>query len=397
VQAWAAQSDLANASVAVAPDRSTTTPANDQYATPASGWGGNAALRWSRDDSGLEIGADIRAADGETRELFRFQGGAFTRTRVAGGETLVYGAYLEAWRQTDAWLFSGGVRLDQWRAFDGVRIERERTTDAVTLDFAPRDNETTAPTARIGLRRELSDDIAIRAAAYAGFRPPTLNELHRPFRVGNDVTEANAALEPERLIGADVALEGGREAFTWSLGAFATRLEDAIVNVTLGAGPGTFPPGVFVPAGGAYRQRRNAGTIDALGVEADARGAWGEAFSWRAALNYTDAEISGLRPAQAPAWSASAGVAWRPSATTILSAEIAYESQRFEDDLNTRRLAAATTLDLRIEHALTPRAALFAALDNALDAAVETGETADGVESFGPPQAWRIGVRLRTP
>ena len=44
-------------------------------------------------------------------------------------------------------------------------------------------------------------------AAYAGFRPPTLNELHRPFRVGNDVTEANAALRTEEVTSGEVGVE----------------------------------------------------------------------------------------------------------------------------------------------------------------------------------------------
>ncbi len=394
-QAWAMGSDLANSSVAVAPGRNSTTPANDQYATPAMGWGANAALRWTASGAGVEIGADVRVSDGETQELFRFVAGSFTRSRIAGGQTSVAGAYVEAWREAGPWLLSGGARVDHWRAFDGERIERDTATQAITLNVAPTDNDVLAPTARIGLRRHLGDSVSVRGAVYAGFRPPTLNELHRPFRVGNDVTEANPALEPERLIGADIALEREGEGFRWSVGAFATRLEEAIVNVTLGAGPGTFPPGVFVPAGGAYRQRRNAGAIDAFGVEADARGRLrGEALEWRAALNYTDASIGGLRPAQAPKWAATAGLVWRAGATTAFSADIAYESARFEDDLNSRELSPATTLDLRLEQELTPRLAIFVALDNALDAPVETAETADGVESFAPPRTARVGMRL---
>lgn len=402
VQAWAMSSDFANSSVAVAPDRSATTPANAQHATPALGVGGNAALRWTREDWGLELGADVRAADGETRELFAFSGGAFTRRRIAGGKTLTAGVYAETWRETGAWLFSGGARVDQYRAWDGERVERLLATNAVTLNFAPEDSETTAPTARIAFRRELGA-LALRGAAYAGFRPPTLNELHRPFRVGNDVTEANAALEPERLTGLDVGVSGEYATWAWSAGVFATRLDDAIVNVTLGAGPGTFPPGVFVPAGGAYRQRQNAGRIEALGVEAEARGELGgelgDALNWRAAASYTDAEVvqgslQGLRPAQSPEWSATAGLAWAIGATT-LSADVSYESARFDDDLNTRTLAAATIVDLRAEHDLGGGVAVYAALDNAFDEAVETAETADGIESFGPARALRVGLRLR--
>lgn len=399
VQAWAMTSDLYNTSVSTAPDRSATTPANEQYQTPAFGWGGNAALRWSGDAYGVEIGADLRTADGETRERFSFIGGQFTRNRIAGGRTLTAGAYVEGWREVGPWLFTGGARADLYRAWDGSRVERLIATGAPVLEFAPEDTETVAPTARFGVRRAFGD-VFVRSAAYAGFRPPTLNELHRPFRVGNDVTEANAALEPERIVGFDIGIGGAHGSWSWDAGLFATRLEDAIVNVTLGAGPGTFPPGVFVPAGGAYRQRQNAGVIEAFGVEAQAHGAWGEQLGWRVALNYTDAAfdggpLAGLRPAQSPEWSATAGLEWRVLAGTTLSAALVYESARFEDDLNTRELDAAVALDLRAEQRLHGGVSAFAALDNALDAEIETAETADGVESFGPPRAFRLGIVLR--
>ncbi|MEZ5959077.1 MAG: TonB-dependent receptor [Hyphomonadaceae bacterium] len=399
VQAWAMTSDLYNSSVATAPDRSATTPANEQYATPAFGWGGNAALRWTGDTYGVEVGADVRAADGETRERFSFSGGQFTRSRVAGGQTLTAGAYVEGWREAGPWLFTGGARADIYRAWDGSRVERLIATGAPLLVTVPEDTETVAPTARVGLRREVGN-LFVRSAAYAGFRPPTLNELHRPFRVGNDVTEANAALEPERIVGFDLGVGGVHPNWSWEAGVFATRLEDAIVNVTLGAGPGTFPPGVFVPTGGAYRQRQNAGVIEAAGVEAEARGKWDEHAGWRLALNYTDATfdggpLAGLRPAQSPEWSVSAGVDWRATETTTLSAAVIYESARFEDDLNTRELGAAMLLDLRAEQRLHDGVWAFVALDNALDTDVETAESANGIESFGPPRAVRLGLKLR--
>jgi outer membrane receptor protein involved in Fe transport len=395
-QAWAIASDFANTSVALSLDRNVATPANRQVETPALGWGANAAWRWSSDGDGFEIGADLRTADGETREVFLFSGGQFTRSRVAGGRTLLAGIYGEAWRETGDWLLTGGVRADLYRAFDGARLERNLASGAMTLQASPEDHKSFAPTARLAARRQFGA-WSLRGAVYGGFRPPTLNELHRPFRVGNDVTEANAALKPERIFGADLGVGGEYRDWSWGLGAFVNRLEDPIVNVTLGAGPGTFPPGVFVPAGGAYRQRQNAEAIDAFGFEGQARGQWLDALIWRAALSYTDAEAAGgLRPAQSPRWSATAGVDWSISPVTTLSADLSYESTRFEDDLNTRALAAATILDLRLEQRLSPSLALYAALDNALDSDIETAEAATGVESFGPPRALRIGMRIAT-
>ena len=80
--------------MAVSVDRATTTPANDQFETPATGWGLNAALRGVETGGSAgrlewEFGADARLAEGETRERFRYMNGAFTRDRIAGGETAV--------------------------------------------------------------------------------------------------------------------------------------------------------------------------------------------------------------------------------------------------------------------------------------------------------------------
>lgn len=395
VQAWTAQSDLASRFVSVAADRSSTTPANDQIATPAFGWGVNAAGRWTHANSGLELGIDVRGADGETHEFFRFTGGAFTRYREAGGETLLYGAYAETWRRFGETLLTGGLRIDQWETSGGFRTERDTATNALTLDLTSADNSEASVTGRIGVRRALGDAHYLRAAAYRGFRPPTLNELHRPFRVGNDVTEANPALAPETLWGADLSVGGGGPRSHWDAGLFYNRIDDPVVNVTLGAGPGTFPPDVFVPAGGVYRQRQNAGHIDAYGAEANLSVDFTDALAAHLAANYTETETAGLRAAQSPLWSASAGIDWRYSEGGMFSADARYESKRFDDDLNTRVLDGYFAVDLRWEQHLAERASLFVTLENAAGAGVETASTADGVLSYAQPRTWRVGLRFR--
>src|SRR5690606_14112653 len=185
--------------------------------------------------------------------------------------------------------------------------------------------------------------------------------------------------------------------------AFWNRIEDAIVNVTIGQGPGTFPRAGFVPAGGVLRQRMNAGTIEATGLEVDGRLDLSPALSLRAALSATDArvdggasapQLTGLRPAQAPIWSAVAGLDWRPSDRLTLAADLRWESRRFDDDLNSRVLDAAGTVDLRADWAVSPSTTLWLAADNLFDAEVEVSETGDGVAGFGPPRTLRVGVRL---
>lgn len=407
LQAWRRESDFANTSVAVAADRNATTPANDQYETPATGWGVNAALRRaSRDVAGgrleWELGADARFNEGETRERFRFMDGAFTRDRIAGGETSVAGLYGEASWRNDLWLVAGGLRLDSWKNENGRRLERDRADGTATLDEADTDRSGEVVSARLAARRFLGGGWAGRAAAYSGFRPATLNELHRPFRVGNDLTEANAALVPETLQGveAGLAYEGPIAAFGATL--FWNRIEDAIVNVTIGEGPGTFPRAGFVPAGGVLRQRHNAGTIEATGIELTARRSLPGGLSLDGAVSVTDArmdggsaapQLTGLRPAQAPIWSATAGLDWRAGERLTLAAQARYESKRFEDDLNSRVLGAAVVVDARAEWRITPAAMIWAAADNLFDEAVEVSETGTGVEGYGPPRTLRLGVR----
>ncbi|MFC5390079.1 TonB-dependent receptor [Brevundimonas bullata] len=408
LQAWRRESDFANTSVAVAADRVTTTPANDQYETPATGWGVNAALRGRREGllggrAEWEIGADARFSEGETHERFRYMVGDYTRDRIAGGETSVAGVYGEGSLENGPWLVAGGLRLDGWKNENGRRLERDRATGAPTLDEADPERSGEVVSARLAARRMIGGGLAARAAAYSGFRPATLNELHRPFRVGNDLTEANAGLVPETLQGveAGLAFEGPISALTATL--FWNRIEDAIVNVTIGEGPGTFPRAGFVPAGGVLRQRQNAGTIEATGVEISARQTLRGGLDLIGAVSITDArvdggsvapQLTGLRPAQAPIWSASAGIDWRASDRLSLAARARYESKRFDDDLNSRVLGAVVTADVRADWRVNDTSSLWLVADDLFDVEVEVSETGTGVEGLGPPRILSAGVRL---
>src|SRR5690606_37206129 len=208
---------------------------------------------------------------------------------------------------------------------------------------------------------------------------------------------------PERLQGVELGWSwpGDRAAVSATL--FRNEIDDAIVNVTLAEGPGTFPRAGFVPAGGVLRQRQNAGRITATGVEAEARVDLAETLSVRAAGAFTDAEVdggasapqlTGLRPAQAPRWSAVAGLDWRATSRLTLAADLRWETDRFDDALNSRVLEGALTADLRADWAVGPGVDLYLAADNLFDKAVEASETGTGVAGYGPPRTLRLGGRL---
>ncbi len=350
-----------------------------------------------------ELGADARFNEGETREHFRYQNAAFTRGRIAGGEASIIGLYADGSWEGAGWLVAGGLRVDQWESKGGFRFEDDLQTGAITLDETETARDDTVFSARLAVRLALNDHWSLRGAAYSAFRPASLNELHRPFRVGNDLTEANASLSPETLKGIEGGLAYESNTLSFSGTLFYNTIEDAIVNVTLANGPGTFPRAGFVPAGGVLRQRQNAGTIEATGIELSARWQATDALTLKGAASWTDAEmdggnsaaqLTGLRPAQAPEWSAVLGLSWNPVEQLMLGLDARYESDRFDDDLNSRVLEAAWTVDARAEWALEKHATMWVAVDNLLDEEIATSMTATGIAGYTPPRTVRAGVRL---
>lgn len=407
LQAWVRESNLENSSVAVAAGRATVTPANNQYRTPAVGYGLNGAVRGGDSSMEWELGADARLTTGNEHEQFRVISGAFTRNRLAGGKTAVAGIYAEGTKKSGDWLLTGGLRADLWNSTNAHRIETDRTTGAVTFQSNAPNREGVLPTGRAGARYAINENAYWRSAIYAGFRPPSLNELHRPFRVGNDITEANPTLKPERLYGAETALGWDKDGTSLSATVFFNRVDDAVTNVTVGVGPGIIPgfAGVgSIPAGGVLRQRRNAGQIDAYGIEAEASHRYSEALELRLAGAYTSArvdggtaapQLTGLDPAQAPKATITGTVTWNPVKALTLDLRGRYETARFEDDLNSRKLHAAGTLDARAGWKLMPSVEVYATAENLLDEAVQTGQTADGIYSYGQPRTVMVGINIK--
>jgi outer membrane receptor protein involved in Fe transport len=217
------------------------------------------------------------------------------------------------------------------------------------------------------------------------------------------VTEANAGLTPEKLYGVEGGI-GGDAPFRWQATLFYNQIDDPVLNVTLGKGPGTFPIAGFIAAGGTLFQRQNAGEIDAWGVEADASGDITTSLNWRAALDYTHArvdgggsapQVTGLRPAQTPAWTATAGLDWRALDKLTLSSFVRFVTTQYDDDQNTRRIAPGAEWDGRAAWSLGPAKEVYLAVDNIADAKIATGKTADFVTSLSEPRTFRIGFSYR--
>ncbi|MEM8694650.1 MAG: TonB-dependent receptor [Pseudomonadota bacterium] len=385
--------------------RTTADQVLDQFSVPSTGFGGRFEIRPALPGDAVELrlGGDYRETEGRTRERFFFVGGAPTREREAGGVTRTVGGFAELTvRAAPGLTLTGNGRADRWWIENG--FFRQGDLGGPLNDqtvFADRGDWRF--TGRAGLAWQPDNPITIRAAGYTGWRLPTLNELFRPFRVGSDVTGANALLRPETLDGVEIGFDY-RPASILDLSGtiFYNRLDDAIANVTVGQGAGFFPGIGFVPGGGLARQRQNLEAIEAVGVELDARARFAE---WSIAFSYafTDAEVEasgaavaldGLRPVQVARHNGSATLAYAREMGGEAAITLRYIGGRFEDDLNQRRLDDALTVGARALIPLYGPLKVELRAENIFDAQVDAAVSGVGLIERATPQTFWAGLRF---
>ncbi|OHT18193.1 TonB-dependent receptor [Edaphosphingomonas haloaromaticamans] len=387
---WLQLREFSSGFASVNADRTAVNPSLDQYNVPATGLGARFEVRPPLGGGvELRLGGDARQTTGETKELYSFAAGAPTRARRAGGRTRTFGGFADlSFAPDDAWTLTAGARIDRWRIEKGHLDETVLATGAAATDQDFADRSGWEPTARAGIAFRPAQAVTLRSAGYLGWRLPSLNELYRPFRVGADVTAANPLLKPERLKGVDAGVDyRPLPGFRLSATLFYNRLDDAIANVTLAPNS---------------RQRQNLEAIRSQGIELEAaarHGPWQLSGSWTLidAKVRADAGLSaaldGLRPAQTPRNQASATLAWNRPDGMAASATVRHLAGQYEDDQNSRRLGAATTLDAVLRVPVARGLSIEARGENLTDTLVEAGISgADVIERATPRTLW-IGLR----
>lgn len=222
-----------------------------------------------------------------------------------------------------------------------------------------------------------------RFSAYRAFRSPTLNELFRPFRVGNAETLANAELQPEKLFGLEAGGDYIGEYGRVSVSFFRNDLSDLITNVTL-----------RTVGNQITRQRQNAAEALTRGIDVNARWNWRQ-WSADAGWLYSDSRFgTGERIPQVPRHSANAQLTWTNGAT-FASAGVRTFSFQFEDDINRFLLPGFATVQLSWTRRLAKGFSLAGEVENLLDREIIVGFSPTPL--IGAPRLWRLGIRWNSP
>ena len=375
VQVFGGTQDYYQTFSAPADDRNTERLVREQdVPTKTVGLGG----QWTGQVGGssLLFGAEGRFIDGATIETgYTFAGAPLPQTR-AGGSQRVASAFAQATFDLDERLtIVLGAHGDGWHS------EAEDGGGARTLgSFNP----------RVSAAYGLGDTGAsLRGSVYQGFRPPTLNELYRGFRVGNVVTTPNSELEPERLTGVEGGIVFSRGLVSLRAVAFWNELDDAITNVTRSATPALIT-----------RQRDNAGAVRAAGTEFEVDARVAPALTLSTSAGFTssrfkgDSELRDNRVPQIADYTLAVTARYQLEGWTA-SGQVRVTGPQYDDDQNEFLLRRATVFDLFVGRQVRRTTMIFVAVENLFDSEYDVGR--NPTLTVGLPRAVRVGVQLNVP
>jgi outer membrane receptor protein involved in Fe transport len=352
------------------------------------------AFQWRRSigdyqtiSAGFE-GRDVRGHSAETT----FNSSRITAFVDAGGRQRSFGFFGNDSVRMRSWVFSFGARFDRWLNSRGFSNRLPVTGAPAFNDFADRSETAFSP--RVSLIKRFDKDLSVSASAYRAFRAPTLNELYRNFRVGNVVTNANAALSAERLTGGDagVGLQTFGERLFVRSHFFWSEIDDSIANVTLFATPALIT-----------RQRQNLGAIRARGIELSAVAKLARRWEISGEYLLTDSAVlrfpanrslEGLLVPQVPRHQFNFQVSYT-NANWLAGVQGRFVSRQFDDDQNTLPLERFFTLDAEVSRSVSEKVRLFAAFQNLTGRRYQISSTP--VLTVGPPVLFRAGARFSFP
>lgn len=341
----------------------------------------NGAGQWTlaRGASALMAGWEFRRTEADVIETRYSLTGVPSGPFVTGGTETVQSAFARVSVAGRGVTVVAGARGDFWRS---TPLLAESPRHAIDF-FSP----------RASVAWQARPSLSLHASAYRAYRTPTLNELHRSFRVGNAFTEGNPLLRPERLTGVEAGtLVSGRR-YSARATIFFNDLDDVVTNVTLRTTPALIT-----------RQKQNADRVRARGVEGEVEWRPLSTLTLSGLAAWTDSTfrssaaqpaLAGKRVPQVPGYQFGAGVTFADPRWFTASLQMRSVGEQFDDDLNTFRLGPFAVADAYLGRSLGRRAQAYLAVENIADVEYDTGRTP--VRTIGWPRSVRAGLRLQFP
>jgi outer membrane receptor protein involved in Fe transport len=361
---------------------------------PAQSVGGT--VQWSRAlgaSHTFVAGLDAREVRGASDEL------AFVQNRPtffagSGGRERTVGVFAEDFfRINPRLLVTAGVRFDRWREYAALSTTTPVNSAQPSTTQTFPDRTETALSPHVSVMYMPSERVSFTALFTRAFRPATLNELYRSFRVGDVITLANENLRAERQTGG----EAGARFYFFNqrldsrVTMFWTEITRPIANVTLSVTPALIT-----------RQRQNLGGTRSRGIEVETEARLTRNWTISGGYLLADATVlefpantslEGLRIPQVPKHQVTFQVRYANPSWVTLGIQGRAGGQQFDDDQNRFPLGRYFTVDGIASRRITRNFDAFVAAENLFNQRYLTGRTP--VTTIGPPLLIRGGIRFR--
>lgn len=247
---------------------------------------------------------------------------------------------------------------------------------------------------RAGLTFRASEKTTVRASLYRGFRAPSLNELYRPFRVGNVLTAANNQLTEEYLWGLESGVDlHPNSSVLFRFNGFYNSLRDPVANVTICAEPTEHPLCNDLFAGAIQRQRQNIGSATIAGLEASAFYSFDKNWSLRAAYLFSHALNDDTNLVLPQVAKQQGTLSIRYDGPFQLTGDLRISDSAFEDDRNQFVLPGYIVLDVSVRVPVSDKFGIYVAAENVTNQ--EYVVRIEPLDVLGAPRMVHGGIELR--
>ena len=310
-----------------------------------------------------------------------------------GGRQQALGAFLEGIMQiTPRWSATFSAREDLWSNFDAASTRTPTGGNETVTYFPPRGQNSFDP--RLSTSYRATDHVALYASGYRSFRAPTLNELYRPFRVGNVQTLANPYLRAEHFAGAEGGVRATmlQDRISIHAGVFWGYVTDPVENVTLSVTPQLI-----------IRQRQNLGRTQAPGFEIGGDFRITNRISLSSAYQFVDATVVSYSANAAlvgnmvplvPKNQFTFQATWAAPKQFLVAVQGRAASNEYDDDQNLLPLGGYFVLSATVSHPLPKGFTIFFAGDNLTNDSYQIARTP--VVNLGQPILVRVGLRWQS-
>jgi iron complex outermembrane receptor protein len=238
---------------------------------------------------------------------------------------------------------------------------------------------------------------ALRAAAYAAFNAPNLDNLYRAYATPGFIGLPNAQLDPERARGVEAGLDITDAKTRAQVTLFTSTIRNAITARNLDPSEPIFPPGYEFGT-----LNINAGKLRSRGVEVEVTRALSRAWHVDGAYTFADAAVieSPLDPSAlghqtegVPRHAANVGVGYEPVRGFGAEARLRWTSA-YTALFSRNPLGRAAVLDASARYVVGARLTVYARVANMLDRDYLADDN-----GFLPPQRGQpfnifVGVRV---